>query len=429
MAFACSAVSPSALAVVPAPDGGYPGENTAEGNDALFSLTTGADNTAIGFNTLWSNTTGDYNTTTGAFALYSNTTGDYNTAAGSLALYSNMSGNDNTAAGFLALVLNTTGDDNTATGSDALHFNTTGNDNTATGAFALYSNTTGFLNTAAGSEALFYNTTGYYNTAIGSQALFFNTGNDNTAMGTYALFFNHGNDNTATGYSALYSNTSGNDNTATGFYALASNTTGSSNIALGYQAGVNLTSGDNNIDIGNAGVPGESGVIRIGTTGTHTTAFIAGIRGTPITGGVAVGITANGQLGVRASSARFKEAIKPMDKASEAILSLKPVTFHYKKALDPEGIPQFGLVAEEVAKVNPDLVARDVEGKPFTVRYDEINAMLLNEFLKEHLKNEKQQAMIARLEKQVEALTAGLQRVSTQLEVNKPASQTVLNNY
>ena len=157
---------------------------------------------------------------------------------------------------------------------------------------------------------------------------------------------------------------------------------------MGVVAGFNLTTGDNNIDIGNGGVAGEAGIIRIGTAGTQTATFIAGIREAPLAHGaaVAVGITADGQLGVRASSARFKEAIKPMDKASEAIFSLQPVTFRYKKELDPQALPQFGLVAEQVAKVNPDLVARDAEGKPFTVRYEEVNAMLLNEFLKEHRK-------------------------------------------
>jgi trimeric autotransporter adhesin len=367
---------------------------------------------------LYSNTTGFENTATGAFGLYSNTTGFYNTATGGAALYSN-----------------TTGGYNTATGLNALLFNTT-DDNTATGAFALYSNTTGRDNTAAGLFALYSNTTGYYNTAGGSQALFSNTGNDNTAAGAFALFSNHGDENTATGYAALYSNISGSNNTATGFNALAGNTTGSTNIALGYQAGVNLTTGDNNIDIGNTGAAGESGVIRIGTTGTHTTTFIAGIRGVPIGSAIAVGVSPGGQLGVKGSSRRFKEAIKPMDKASEAILSLKPVTFHYKKAIDPGSVLQFGLVAEDVAKVNPDLVACDADGKPFTVRYDEINAMLLNEFLKEHKRIEeqqskidKQQAAIAREQKQIEALTAGLQKVSTQLELRKSEPQTVLNNH
>jgi len=196
-----------------------------------------------------------------------------------------------------------------------------------------------------------------------------------------------------------------------------SNKTGRNNIALGYQAGHNLTTGNYNIDIGNDGVAGESAIIRIGTGGTQTATFIAGIREAALAHGVAVGvgITTDGQLGVRASSARFKEAIKPMDKASEAILSLRPVTFRYKKELDPKATPQFGLVAEEVAKVDPDLVARDAVGKPFTVRYDEINAMLLNEFLKEHRKVEEQGAEIAELKAALAKQAAQIQKVSDQL--------------
>ena len=214
---------------------------------------------------------------------------------------------------------------------------------------------------------------------------------------------------------------------------------------MGAGAGGNLTTGSNNIDIGNRGVAGESDTIRIGTTGTHTNTFIAGISGVTVAGGVGVIVDTNGQLGTVVSSARFKDEIKPMDKASEAILALKPVTFRYKHELDPEGIPQFGLVAEEVEKVNPDLVARDDQGKPYTVRYEAVNAMLLNEFLKEHRKVEKQQATIAELkstvaqqqkgfqsrlaeqQKQLEALTAGLQKVSAQLEASKPAPQVVNN--
>jgi hypothetical protein len=189
---------------------------------------------------------------------------------------------------------------------------------------------------------------------------------------------------------------------------------------VGFEAAINLTTGDNNIDIGNGGVAGESGVIRIGVTGTQTATFIAGIRGVPITGGTAIGVNASGQIGIRASSVRFKEAIHPMDNASEAILRLKPVTFRYKKELDPEGAAQFGLVAEEVAKVSPDLVVADEQGKPFTVRYEEVNAMLLNEFLKEHRK-------VEQMQEQIEALTAGIQKVSAQLELSKSVPQTVLN--
>ena len=273
-------------------------------------------------------------------------------------------------------------------GEDAL-VHTTGTSNTAIGNLALTSNTSGAANTAVGSVALFENTTGQSLTAIGVNALRNNTsGNFNTATGQNALLENTiGGDNTAIGYNAIDANTTGNSNTAIGRGALDGNSIGSNNTAIGFTAGNQIT-GDNNIDIGNAGVAGESGIIHIGTAGTHTATFIAGIRETPLAQGVAiaVGITADGQLGVRASSERFKEAIKPMDKTSEAIFSLQPVTFRYKKALDPAALPQFGLVAEQVAKVDPDLVVSDENGKPFTVRYEEVNAMLLNEFLKEHRK-------------------------------------------
>ena len=196
---------------------------------------------------------------------------------------------------------------------------------------------------------------------------------------------------------------------------------------MGFAAGDLLTTGDDNIDIGNEGVADEAGTVRIGTDGTQTRTFIAGISGVVVSGAGVV-VNASGQLGVAASSARFKDEIKPMDKASEAILALKPVTFRYKHELDPDGIPQFGLVAENVEKVNPDLVARDAQGKSYTVRYDAVNAMLLNEFLKENRKNEEQQAIIEHQQKQIDALTAGLQKVSAQLELNKSAPQTVQNS-
>jgi hypothetical protein len=332
----CFALSPAAQAQLPppAPDGGYPGGNTAEGDGALFSLTTGQDNTATGFD---------------------------------------------------ALTSNTTGLGNTANGLEALSSNTTGSTNTATGVSALSSNTTA-------------------------------------------------SDNTATGAGALFLNTTGSDNTATGFDALRDNTTGSDNIALGVGAGENLTIGDNNIDIGNLGVAAEANTIRIGTVGTQIKTFIAGIGGAAVMG-VAVKVNAAGQLGTAPSSQRFKTEIKPMDTASEAIHALKPVTFRYKREIDPEGIPQFGLVAEDVEKVNPDLVARDAEGKVYTVRYDAVNAMLLNEFLKEHKKVQGLEATVAQQQKGMEVLTAQLkeqaaqiQKVTAQLEVSKPASQTVLNN-
>ena len=422
-AFACFALSPQARAVDPPPDGGYPGANTAEGDDALLFLTTGILNTAVGFNALMSNTEGDSNTAIGALALQNNTTGTANTVIGVLALASNTTGLANTASGLGALFGNLTGSENTANGNSALASNATGSMNTATGLEALFSNTIGNSNSANGWKALFRNTTGDSNTANGLQALFANTtGNENTANGVDALLDNGtGNGNTATGSSALSSNRGGDNNTATGHDALLNNTTGSYNIALGAEAGGNLTTGNSNIDIGNRGVAGEANTIRIGAREKHTNTFIAGISGVTVPTGVPVIIDIHGHLGTTTSSARFKEAIKPMDKASEAILALKPVTFRYKHDLDPEGIPQFGLLAEDAEKVNPDLVARDEQGKPYTVRYEAVNAMLLNEFLKEH-------ATVQELKKEIATLKAGLQKVSAQLEVSKSAPQTVLNN-
>jgi hypothetical protein len=298
-----------------------------------------------------------------------------NTAIGSGSLFSNKRGNQNTATGYQALFSNANTDSNIFPESD---------DNTANGALALRENTTGAFNTAIGAGALQFNTTGDGNTAAGIDALFRITGN--------------------------------------------------SNIALGENAGANLITGDNNIDIGNTGVAAESNTIRIGTQGTQTKTFIAGINGAGVTG-VAVKVNAAGQLGTVPSSARFKDEIKPMDKASQAILALKPVTFRYKKELDPDRAPQFGLVAEDVEKVNPDLVARDGQGKVYTVRYEAVNAMLLNEFLKEHRTVQEQEATIAQLKKEMETVVAHLkkqdskiQKVSDRLEVNKPAPQMAVND-
>jgi hypothetical protein len=346
--------------------------------------------------------------------------GNGNTACGSQALRDNSS-DFNTAVGLAALSSNTTGFRNTATGGTALTSNTTGSSNTANGSVALFSNTTGSQNTANGTLALFANTTGFNNTATGLNALFRNTtGDRNTATGRTTLQFNTtGRQNVATGNAALFLNTTGNDNTADGTSALLSNTTGSSNIALGLFAGGDLTTGSNNIDIGNPGVADESNTIRIGTQGTHTAAYIAGVSGAGVVGS-AVKVNAAGQIGTAPSSSRYKQDIKPMDNASKAIHTLKPVTFRYKKELDPEGVAQFGLVAEDVEKVNPDLVMRDAEGKIFSVRYDAVNAMLLNEFLKEH-------QTVQELKKQVAELTEGLQKVSAKLEASKPAPQVVNN--
>lgn len=415
--FVCFALAPApnAFGVSPPPDGGYPNGNTAEGDGALLSLTSGINNTANGFGALRSNTTADNNTATGAFTLTNNT------------------GSGNTANGQAALFSNTTGDSNTATGRGTLSNNTSGNENTANGYFALNGNTSGSRNTAAGVRALRLNTTGVGNTASGFEALWSNTrGLVNTANGFQALYRNTtGAANTANGYTALYNNTTGVGNTGNGGSALSNNTTGNSNIALGAAAGQNLTTGDSNIDIGNAGVAGEANTIRIGVQGTQTDAFIAGIFGATVAG-VAVVVDANGKLGTVTSSKRFKDEIAPMDKASEAILSLKPVTFCYKHEIDPKRIPQFGLVAEEVEKVNPDLVARDAAGKVYTVRYEAVNAMVLNEFLKQHRKVQELETTAAQQQKEIKALTASLkeqaaqiQKISGRVELKHPAARVV----
>ena len=459
----CFAISPMAKAVVPAPDGGYPGGNTAEGQSALLSRTTGGFNTAAGFLSLRSLTTGsfntgvgagtlvlntaDQNTATGAGALLSNTTGTQNTANGAFALFGNTTGNNNNAFGFEALFSNTTGPFNNAFGDGALSANTTGDRNTAMGEGAMLANTTGSQNTAIGVSTLRNNTTGVGNIAIGQDAcsqsqggqantgvgwsaLVHNAGNFNTANGADALFNNNvGNNNTANGFNALANNTTGADNMASGAYALDNNTTGSGNTTLGVFAGSNVTTASNVICIGD----------EVSGANVSNSCFIGNIRGvtTENSDAIPVVIDSAGQLGTMSSSRRFKKEIKPMEKASEAILALKPVTFRYKNYKNSP--LQFGLIAEEVAEVNHDLVVRDENGEIYTVRYDQINAMLLNEFLKEHRKVEEQEATIAQLrndlqvnvtrqQKQIEALTAGLQKVSAELELSKPALHPIVNN-
>jgi hypothetical protein len=403
LALACFALSPPiALAVTPPPDGGYANLNTAEGDFALFSLTTGTENTALGFQALYSDTDGSLNTATGRFALLTNTEGS----------------------------------ENTAVGASALKLNTTGSQNVALGRSALFENTTGSFNNALGYNAMSSNTSGYENTAIGDCGLMANT---------------IGHDNQSLGEGALINNTSGNYNVAAGSFALANNTTGELNVGLGFEAGfeaVELTTGNNNIDIANHGVAGESNTIRIGrpvavtavgpvafTLPAHTATYIAGIYNTTIAKGLVVKVDSTGHLGTVGSSERFKDAIKPMDKTSESILALKPVTFRYKHELDPEGVPQFGLIAEQVEKVNPDLVVRDAEGKVYSVRYDAVNAMLLNEFLKEHKaaleehrKVEKLEATVAGLVATMKEQASQIQKMSAQLELSKPAPQIVRNN-
>jgi hypothetical protein len=288
------------------------------------------------------------------------------------------------------------------------------NNNTALGDNALQSLTTGSNNTALGFRALHDNTVGLSNTAVGSLALRNNRGGDrNTATGHGALFDNEaGNDNTADGYRALVHNRS-NANTAIGSRALENNNGGHDNIAVGFRAGGNFSPGSNNIYIGNEGLTGENGTIRIGDT-SQTTTFIAGIAGSSVTG-APVSVNGNGQLGTTPSSQRFKDEIKPMDKASEAIFALEPVTFRYKKEVDPDGTRQFGLIAEELARINPDLVVRDASGKPYTVRYDAVHAMLLNEFLKEHRKVENLESVLAQLTARLQEQDLKVQQMSEQL--------------
>jgi trimeric autotransporter adhesin len=380
---ACFALLPSVQAT---PDPGAVGggnSNAADGFGALNATVSGINNSGFGAN-----------------ALHNLTTGNNNAAQGNSALNSNANGNKNTALGVLALRLNISGNDNVAVGYKALLSNNSASPNVAVGSQALQSNTFGGFNTATGTQALFLNVDGEDNTAVGNVALALNT---------------HGNSNTAVGSAALISST------------------GSGNIAVGSGAGGNVLGGSNNIDIGSAGAD-TANTIHIGNA-EHTATFIQGIFGAVVAGPSAVAINGAGKLGTVASSKRFKDEIKPMDKASEAILALMPVTFRYKQELDPSGIPQFGLVAEDVEKVNPDLVVRDAKGEVYSVRYEAVNAMLLNEFLKEHRKNEEQEKTIAELKSGMTALAATvkeqaaqIQKVSAQLEVGKTAPQVVGNN-
>ena len=337
----------------------------------------------------------------GATRSGSNTTGGSNTASGSVALFANTTGSFNTASGDAALYWNTTGSYNTAAGAYALNANTTGEHNTASGDSALFSNKTGSYNTAAGSGALYYNIEGYYNTAAGDAALFYNR---------------YGHRNTAAGYWAL------------------KNTGGNSNIAVGFHAGLNLTTGDNNIDIGSLGVAADSGVIRIGaitdTTSSQNATYIAGIYNTSVAGGLEVVVNSNGQLGTVSSSERFKTDIESMDVNTAKLQQLRPVTFHYKT--DSQGVLRYGLIAEEVAKVYPELVVRDKHGRIDGVHYDELAPMLLNEVQKQEKKidaqektNAHQAAEIRDLKQQVAELKILKQEMRAALVALRSRDQLV----
>jgi len=351
----CVAVVQNMHAVLPPPDGGYPGGNTAEGYLALGSLTTGTYNNAVGIYSLLNLTTGSFNTANGAGALLANIA-DQNTATGAGALLGNTTGARNTANGAFALFRNTEGGGNTAIGSIALSNNTTGVDNTATGSGALFENVTGHFNTANGYQALAGNTAGTGNTATGHQALRQNASGDA---------------NTANGLQALFSNTSGDSNTAMGYSALSSSSTGHGNVALGVNAGIAVTTASNVICIAHNG-QNVSNSCYIGKIYSNVQPQVGADPDL-------VTINSSGRLGrANVSSRRYKHDIKPMEKASEAIYALNPVSFRYHKQYDVTQTMAFGLIAEEVADVNPDLVGRNPEGQPESVRYEQINAMLLN---------------------------------------------------
>jgi trimeric autotransporter adhesin len=336
-----------------------------------------------------------------------------NTAEGQHALLDLTTGTYNTAVGLYSLLSNTTGKFNTGVGAGTLLTNT-GEQNTAIGAGALLSNTTGGNNTANGESALFFNTTGGNSTAVGAGALLHNT---------------TGGNNTATGFEALRDNTTGNTNVAMGLQALEHNTSGAENTALGVEAGRDQTTGSGNVYIGRS---------MVGVAGETNKTYIRNINTTNVSGGVADSVTVDlgtGLLGHLTSSRRYKEDIQPMDKASEALYRLKPVTYRYKKEIDRTQSPAFGLIAEQVADVNPDLVARNSQGQPESVHYEMVNAMLLNEFLKEHRRVEAQQATIAELKNEIETLVAHareqdakIQKVSERVERNKSLLETANND-
>jgi len=261
---------------------------------------------------------------------------------------------------------------------------------------------TGEDNTGIGYQAVNFNNAGAGNTGVGSYALEGNfSGNANTAVGHIAMRFNEtGSSNTAIGYSALAFNTAGGQNTGIGYEALLG-VSGSTNTALGYRAGANLSTGSNNICIGNLGVTGESNTLRIGTSQSAT--FVAGISGQTSPGGVPVGVNSSGKLGTSVSSRRFKENIREIGGESDGLMRLRPVAFTYKREIDPTGLSQYGLIAEEVAEVYPDLVAYGRDGQPEAVRYHLIDALLLNEVQKQHWKVEELRARLARLEDRLTA--------------------------
>lgn len=337
-----------------------------------------------------------------------------NTMFGTGALQNNTRGSDDSAFGFSALGDNTTGNGNTATGINALVSNIGGSGNTATGSTALYDNQ-GDGNTATGVGTLFFDAHGNYNTATGWEALFSNAGGSyNTASGWDALYSNtSGYDNIADGARAMYENDEGSKNTTVGIDAMVHNTTGSYNIALGYMAGSNLTTGQNDLDIGNVGVAAESNTIRIGTEGTQTATYIAGVSDAAVSGAEVV-VSSSGQLGVVASSARFKRNIESMGASSGALMKLRPVTFRYKN--DSKGTKQYGLIAEQVRQVYPELITYDAQGKIESVRYQELIPMLLNELQRQQSELQQQRSDLLELRAENGTLRTALQQVQGHVE-------------
>jgi trimeric autotransporter adhesin len=369
--------------------------NTAMGHNA-DAAGGGEANTAVGQSALERGGGGGFNTAVGGFAIWLNGIGDGNSALGYDALGNNDSGFQNTAAGLRSMLGNISGYWNTASGVNSLAGNNTGHSNTGAGVNALCGNATGNENTATGAFAL---TGGSFTIPRGLTRCAIGIGDDNSALGAYALNANtSGSYNTASGAGALRWNTSGANNTALGVGALQSNTIGANNIAVGYYAGSNITIGYRNIDIANTGAKGDAGTIRIGTSSEHFATYIAGISGAHLTGS-AVYISSTGQLGVLASSERYKTAIEPMAQRTEKLAQLRPVTFHLKT--DPKGAIQYGLIAEEVAKVYPELAIRDDAGTIQGVRYEELAPMLLNEA-------QEQRQEIGQLKQQLEQLRAAL---------------------
>ncbi len=303
---------------------------------------------------------------------------------------------------------------NTAVGFNSLSANYDGNSNTAAGANALGANVSGSNNVGVGAGALSNNAAGSSNTAVGTQALLNNgTGNNNTAVGFQALWSHSGGAccNTAIGFGAMADDTGGQNNVAVGNGALSANLIGGNNIAIGVNAG-NAVTGYSNIDIGNAGVAGESNAIRIGAAGQQMSAYIAGITGVWVGSGSAVYVNANGQLGTIQSSQRYKEDIQDMGGASDALMQLRPVQFRYKQAAPDGSKPwQFGLIAEEVAGVYPELVLRDSKGQIESVQYQQLPAMLLNELQKQHQTIERQEREIGALLSRLAALESAGARV------------------